>query len=84
MILEKETNPAVLVALADKVHNAEATVECVAHPGMTAKKFFDSGVFSEGYEGQRWWYTSLVDAFKKSVVAPALVDRLEKAVDRIF
>jgi len=51
---------------------------------MTAKKFFDSGVFNEGYEGQRWWHTSLVDAFNKSNVAPMLVGRLEKAVKTIF
>jgi len=84
MILEKEINPAILVALADKVHNAEATVECVTRPGMTAEKFFNSGVFNEGYEGQRWWYTSLVDAFKRSTVAPVLVRRLETAVKTIF
>jgi len=84
MILEREINPAILVALADKVHNAEATVECVTRPGMTAEKFFNSGVFNEGYEGQRWWYTSLVDAFKRSTVAPVLVRRLETAVKTIF
>jgi len=84
MILEKETNPAILVALADKVHNAEATVECVTRPGMTAEKFFNSGVFNESYKCQRWWYTSLVDAFKTSTVAPVLVGRLEMAVKTIF
>jgi len=84
MILEKEINPAILVALADKVHNAEATVECVTRPGMTAEKFFNSGIFKDGYQGQRWWYTSLVDAFKTSTVAPVLVDRLETAVKTIF
>jgi len=84
MIAEKEINPAILVALADKVHNAESTVESVTRPDMTAEKFFSSGVLKADYEGQRWWYESLVEAFKKSTVAPVLVDRLEKAVKTIF
>jgi len=41
-------------------------------------------VLKVDYEGQRWWYESLVAAFKKSTVAPVLVDRLEKAVETIF
>jgi len=84
MILEKEINPAILVALADKVHNAETTVESVTRPDITAEKFFNSGVLKADYKGQRWWYESLVEAFKKSTVAPVLVDRLEKAVKTIF
>ena len=84
MIAESEVNPAILVALADKVHNAETTADTVLHTGKTAKEIYDDPNFNAKVDEQKWWYTSLVTQFRKSKVAPGLVDRLDRAVKAIF
>lgn len=84
MIAGSEVNPTILVALADKVHNAETTAEMVLHKGLTAKQIFDDPSFNAKVDEQKWWYTSLVTEFRKSTVAPVLVDRLDRAVKAIF
>ena len=84
MIAEPEVNPAILVALADKVHNAETTADMVLHKGKTAKEIFDDPNFNARVDEQQWWYESLVTEFRKSTVAPDLVDRLDRAVKAIF
>ena len=84
MIAEPEVNPAILVALADKVHNAETTADTVLHKGKTAKEIYDDPNFNAKVDEQKWWYTSLVTEFRKSTVAPDLVDRLDRAVKAIF
>ena len=84
MIAEPEVNPAILVALADKVHNAETTADTVLHKGKTAKEIYDDPNFNAKVDEQKWWYTSLVTEFRKSTVAPGLVDRLDRAVKAIF
>lgn len=84
MIAGSEVNPTILVALADKVHNAETTAEMVLHKGLTAKQIFDDPSFNAKVDEQKWWYTSLVTEFRKSTVAPVLVDRLDHAVKAIF
>ncbi len=84
MIAEPESNPAILVALADKVHNAETTADTVLHKGRTAEQIFDNECFNAKVDEQKWWYTSLVTEFRKSRVAPGLVDRLDRAVKAIF
>ena len=84
MIAEPESNPAILVALADKVHNAETTADTVLHKGRTAEQIFDNESFNAKVDEQKWWYTSLVTEFRKSRVAPGLVDRLDRAVKAIF
>ena len=84
MIAEPEVNPAILVALADKVHNAETTADTVLHKGKTAKEIYDDPNFNAKVDDQKWWYESLVTEFRKSTVAPALVDRLDRAVKAIF
>ena len=84
MIAEPEVNPAILVALADKVHNAETTADTVLHKGKTAKEIYDDPNFNAKVDEQKWWYTSLVTEFRKSKVAPGLVDRLDRAVKAIF
>lgn len=84
MIAEPEVNPAILVALADKVHNAETTADIVLHKGKTAKEIYDNPNFNARVDEQQWWYESLVDEFRKSKVAPDLVDRLDRAVKAIF
>ena len=84
MIAEPEENPAILVALADKVHNAETTADMVLHKGKTAKEIYDDPNFNARVDEQKWWYESLVTEFRKSNVAPQLVDRLDRAVKSIF
>ena len=84
MIAEPKVNPAILVALADKVHNAETTADTVLHKGKTAKEIYDDPNFNAKVDEQKWWYTSLVTEFRKSKVAPGLVDRLDRAVKAIF
>ena len=84
MIAEPEVNPAILVALADKVHNAETTADMVLHKGKTAKEIYDDPNFNAKVGEQKWWYESLVDEFRKSKIAPDLVDRLDRAVKAIF
>ena len=84
MIAEPEVNPAILVALADKVHNAESTADMVLHKGKTAKEIYDDPNFNAKVGEQKWWYESLVDEFRKSKVAPDLVGRLDRAVKAIF
>ena len=84
MIAEPEVNPAILVALADKVHNAETTADMVLHKGKTAKEIYDDPNFNAKVGEQKWWYESLVTEFRKSTVAPDLVDRLDRAVKAIF
>ena len=84
MIAEPEVNPAILVALADKVHNAETTADTVLHKGKTAKEIYDDPNFNAKVGEQKWWYESLVTEFHKSKVAPGLVERLDRAVKVIF
>ena len=84
MIAEPEVNPTILVALADKVHNAETTADTVLHKGKTAKEIYDDPNFNAKVDEQKWWYTSLVTEFRKSKVAPDLVDQLDRAVKAIF
>ena len=84
MIAEPEVNPTILVALADKVHNAETTADTVLHKGKTAKEIYDDPNFNAKVGEQKWWYESLVTEFHKSKVAPGLVDRLDRAVKAIF
>jgi hypothetical protein len=84
MIAEPEPNPAILVALADKVHNAETTANMVTLQEMTAEQVFANPKFNAKVDEQKWWYTSLVNEFQKSNVAPELVRRLERAVNAIF
>ena len=84
MIAEPEVNPAILVALADKVHNAETTADMVLHKGKTATEIYDDQNFNAQVDEQKWWYESLVAEFGKSSVAPDLVNRLDRAVKTIF
>ena len=84
MIAEPEPNPAILVALADKVHNAETTANMVTLQEMTAEQVFANPKFNAKVDEQKWWYTSLVNEFQKSKVSPGLVRRLERAVNLIF
>ena len=52
MIAEPEVNPAILVALADKVHNAETTADMVLHKGKTATEIYDDQNFNAQVDEQ--------------------------------
>ena len=84
MIAEPEENPAILVALADKVHNAETTADTVLRRGKTAKEIYDDPNFNAKVDEQKWWYSSLVTEFRKTTVGPKLVERLDQAMKVIF
>ena len=73
---------AILVALADKTHNAEATLrdwDASGHdPQMCTK-------FHPGYEDQKKWYQDLLAAFRSiNVGAPQLLARFDHAVTTMF
>jgi (p)ppGpp synthase/HD superfamily hydrolase len=90
--LNKLTNkpvddPSLLVALADKVHNAEATVADLAKKDPKDRQAFVDNLFNAGWDWQEKWYSGLVDAFDKVVKAEKarpLVDRLRAARNEIF
>ena len=84
MISQPKLDPAILVALADKVHNAETTANMVLLDGLTAEEIFLPGTFNANTSEQKWWYSSLVTEFRKTTVAPKLVERLDRAVKVIF
>lgn len=80
-------DPALLVSLADKVHNSEATVQ-VIRTGKTACQLYVTPVFNAGAPLQKWYYSSLAQVFRDKLGGNAqalpLVRRLEAAVDEIF
>lgn len=80
-------DPALLVSLADKVHNGEATVQ-VMRGGTTAAAFYAQPGFNAEAPLQKWYYSSLARVFRDKLGGNAqalpLVRRLEAAVDEIF
>lgn len=73
---------AILVALADKTHNAEATLRDWQASGHDPQMF---AKFHLGYEDQKKWYQDLLAAFKSlNVGAPQLMARFDHAVTTIF
>ncbi|MFM7124147.1 MAG: HD domain-containing protein [Actinomycetes bacterium] len=73
---------AILVALADKTHNAEATFrDWVRHDRNN--DWFGS-VFNAPFEYQQWWYHGLLDAFKHLPVPQTLLARFEFVVVEMF
>ena len=80
-------DPALLVSLADKVHNSEATLVLI-RGGTTATEFYGQTEFNAKAPDQKWYYTSLSQIFRERLggtsQALPLVRRLEAAVDEIF
>ena len=80
-------DPALLVSLADKVHNAEATAALV-RGGTSAREIFDSPHFNAKAPDQQWYYTRLAEVFTTKLghvdAARPLVHRLTAAVEEIF
>ncbi|MFM8015908.1 MAG: hypothetical protein ACKPCO_07520, partial [Actinomycetota bacterium] len=78
---------ALLVSLADKVHNSEATLQII-RAGTTATTFYCEPGFNAKAPAQKWHYSSLANVFREKLGGNAqalpLVRRLEAAVDEIF
>ena len=69
---------AILVSLADKVHNANAIEMDLGLEGLS---IFER--FTTGQEGTLWYYRELVGAFKKRGLHMKLVGELDRSVTRI-
>ena len=80
-------HPALLVSLADKVHNAEATLAQV-RGGLSANDLYAGAEFNAKAADQRWYYTNLAAVFgqqlSSDVNTQPLVRRLATAVEEIF
>jgi len=78
---------AMLVSLADKVHNIEATLTEI-RGGTTAEVFYGQPWFNAKAPQQKWYYSTLArtfaDKFGTHKEAGKLVKRLASAVDEIF
>jgi len=86
----KQGKPSVLVALADKVHNAENTLRDVRRIRATdpaAESAFWASFNSKDVSDQKWWYEGLVAAFDGIVTDERereLVARFRATVHAIF
>jgi (p)ppGpp synthase/HD superfamily hydrolase len=80
-------HPALLVSLADKVHNAEATLAQV-RGGQSTNDLYAGTEFNAKAADQKWYYTNLAAVFgeklSRDVNAQPLVRRLTAAVEEIF
>ena len=78
--LVEGSDSALLVSLADKVHNAEATLRDLRREGPV---IFTR--FSTGREGTLWNYEKLLEIYRKraSRRLEPLIDRLERAVSKL-
>ena len=87
-LTEKPMNePALLVSLADKVHNAEATLALV-RGGISANDLYGGPEFNAKAPDQKWYYSALAAVFREKLgetkTALPLVERLERAIGTIF
>lgn len=73
---------AVLVALADKTHNAESTARNWETSTKDPETFFND--YNGNFESQKWWYESLVNVFTQSEMPEQLLDRFRIAVTTVF
>jgi hypothetical protein len=85
--VKRASDPALLVSVADKVHNIEDTLR-VTRGGTTVEDFYNKPRFKAGAPEQRWYYSTLARIFAEKLAANAevrpLVERLKGAVDEIF
>jgi (p)ppGpp synthase/HD superfamily hydrolase len=82
LVAEDHNQDSLLVALADKTHNAEATLrDWVQHE--RDNNWF-AKVFNAPFEYQQWWYHGLLRAFRTLPVAQSLLARFEYAVVQMF
>jgi (p)ppGpp synthase/HD superfamily hydrolase len=71
-----------LVDLADKTHNAEATLRDWMQNNRRNDWFGE--VFNASFTYQKWWYHGLLDAFRTLPVPQSLLARFEFAVVQMF
>lgn len=80
------SHPALLVSLADKVHNIESTRDDVRSRSTIA--FYDQPWFNAKAPEQKWYYQSLARIFREKLDGESkvarLLNRLESAVHEIF
>ena len=78
---------AMLVSLADKVHNIEATLTEI-RGGTTVEAFYEKRWFNAKAPQQKWYYSALARVFSEKLggntEAKPLVERLTSTVDEIF
>jgi (p)ppGpp synthase/HD superfamily hydrolase len=67
-----------LVSLADKIHNAQSILRDVRNEGDSVWKRFTGG-----RDGSRWYYRSLVEAFRARGQFTSLVDELDRIVTEL-
>ena len=76
--------PSLLVVLADKVHNGEATARDIQRCRAEGRDLADFWAqFNAPRDDQRWWYGSLLDALSSKTwetAALPLLDRFRAAV----
>jgi len=79
--LRSASSSALMVSLADKVHNAESTADDLEALGPDLWNRFN-----KGREGSLWNYASLLEIYRERAPSNAanLLDRLETALDRLF
>ena len=81
------SKPSILVALADKVHNAESSVSDTRGMDKPERENFFDTRFNAKWPEQKWWYTELTKVFDEKVTDAAtrpLVERLRRACIEIF
>lgn len=86
---KSDYDPSLLVALADKVNNAEKSASDIAKFKTKDERLTFWKKFNAGYEDQYWWYNSLLTAFQCKQVqaedkAKPLLNRFEAAVNAMF
>ena len=84
---KRTSDQAMLVSLADKVHNIEATLTEI-RGGTTAQVFYGKPWFNAKAPQQKWYYSTLARTFADKLgthkEAGKLVKRLTSTVDEIF
>ena len=82
LVADDHNQQSLLVALADKTHNAEATFRDWVRHDRNNDWF--STVFNAPFEYQQWWYHGLLNAFKAISLPETLLARFEFAVVQMF
>jgi (p)ppGpp synthase/HD superfamily hydrolase len=76
--LQHANQDALLIAVADKLHNSRAVLTDYRQIG---DKLWSR--FSVSKEEQLWYYATLVEAFKKTTAPRVLVNELERVVEEL-
>jgi (p)ppGpp synthase/HD superfamily hydrolase len=82
LVADDHNQQSLLIALADKTHNAEATLLDWMQNNRRNDWFGE--VFNASFTYQKWWYHGLLDAFRTLPVPQSLLARFEFAVVQMF